>query len=263
MKKRTRKKPPVNGQAEDTLPSTIPINDRVGTPDTPPEDARDAQLLREAVQNPGTVEIPEAILTTEPKLVVEIPEAVLDPNEGSTGEPLVLEPALMSIRLDRPGPLTWVEVLPKHFLRTVLLDYQPDRSGGHDYYYVAPPLQKAVRGHLKQVRIQMLFDVGNGGEAFLWAVLESDRSPYFNTLQTVLAKGPEFLRNHIILFGKVDLKAKKCDPLFDTRAADHPATILPSRPIQQLLPEALKQDHIITSPSHPVFVAMTKGRRLS
>jgi hypothetical protein len=123
-------------------------------------------------------------------------------------------------------------------------------------------LQKGLEKHLNQVRVYLVWDANGEGEAFLWIIPETEYSPYHNSMMNVLSKGEAFLRDHLFRFDKADLKKKACGVPFKARTPDDPAPILPARPISALLPEALKQEHIISSKSHPVYVSLTSGGRL-
>jgi hypothetical protein len=254
MSKRKRKDEEVHdGKGEAAVPTAgqqVPLSE-------------EEERLRAAVDNPGSVEIPETVLTPGAAgPVVEIPSASLDPEDGGGGEPLAVDPAVLSVELSRPGPQSWVQFHPDRIFRTVLLGLKPSANESLVYHYIVSELQKHVREHLKQVQVLLCSDLGGSGEAFLWLVLESPFSPYYNALMQILAKGDAFLAKHAFQIGKADLKKKGCSILFREIDQDDPEVVLPSRPIGQLLPEALKQDRLITSKSHPVFVNLMRGRRL-
>jgi hypothetical protein len=223
---------------------------------------RDASLLRDAVENPGVKEIPPAAPRPAAAQVLEIPERPPAPGQENAGEPVAKDPALMTVEIDRPGPHSWVQVFPELALRTPLLPYRSGKSGIPDHHYVDPALEGMLRRHLKPVRVQMVFDVGGGGEAFLWVVPESEWSPYFAALQLVLSKGKAFLDQNLFLFGRSEGRKRGCQVQVRARTPDDPVALLPSRPISQLLPEALGPERWITTTSHPVYVALTAGRAL-
>jgi hypothetical protein len=228
----------------------------------PADEARDAQLLQEAVNNPGVAEIPEAEVQAGPVQITEIPSVVLDPDSAESGQPLEQNPALMTVPLGKPSPHGWVRAYPDRFLRTVLLAYKPHRDSSPEYHYVIPELQRPLQKELKQVRVYLLSEAAPPGEFFLWIISETEFSPYHNGMMRVLAKGPEFVRSHKFLFGKAELKQRCCPLSFKGLGPDDPDPTPPSRPIPQLLPEALKQERIITSTSHPVYVSLTSGKVL-
>jgi hypothetical protein len=225
-------------------------------------DARDAMLLREAAENPGVIEIPPAQITPQTITVVEIPMATLDPGGSASGQSLENDPAIMTVAIDRPGPHAWVQLFPDRTLRTVLLAHKQERNGSPDYYYVVPALQGMVRKDLKEVLALLVFDANNAGEAFLWLVSGSEWSPYHNAIQRVLAKGEVFLRNHLFRFLSPEKRARVCPVQVRERTPDDPAPLLPSRPVSQLLPEALGPGRLITSTSHQVYVQLTAGGAL-
>jgi hypothetical protein len=222
----------------------------------------EAALLKEAVDNPGVAEIPEVVAQPGAGPLLEIPAMDLDPDRGDAGEPLQLDPALMTVAIDRPGPHSWVQLFPDRVLRTVLLAHKPDRNGSPVYHYVTPELQSAVKKDLKQVQIYLVYDTSGPGEAYLWIVPESEFSPYFNAVQQVLARGESIVKDHFVRFVNAEKRGRTCDVRVRPRGPDDPAPVLPSRPISQLLPEALGKDRIISAVSHPVYVSLTAGGRL-
>jgi hypothetical protein len=256
-------------------PATIPAKKSKGQqkprrkPPHPPADIatdnsqldRNTALLQEAVDNPGTIQIVEREICTPPVPVLSIPPATLSPELGDNGQPLELDPAVMGAALDRPGPHTWVQVFPDRILRTVLLAYRPRRNGPPDFHYLLPSLQRGLEKDLKQVRVYLLWDASGAGEPFLWIVPESEFSPYHTAMMRVLAKGDAYLKNYLVRFAGLDEGKRTCDIRYRLREPDDPLPILPSRPIEVLLPEALKQERLITSPSHPVYITLTKGGR--
>jgi hypothetical protein len=224
---------------------------------------RDQALLGDALAQPGIAEIPPAEINTQPVPILEIPAANLDPGQEDAGEPLEIDPALMTVTIDRPGPHSWVQLFPERMLRTVLLGYKPQKNGSPDFHYVIPELQRPLQRDMKQVQVHLIFDAGGAGECFLWIVPESEYSPYHNAVAMIRARGDVYLRDHLFRFAKAELKKRTCDVRVRSRSSDDPVAILPSRPISQLLPEALKTDRIISSTAHPVYVVLTAGGRLS
>jgi hypothetical protein len=245
-------------------PPKAPSNNHVAPPQTePPGLGQKATLLREAVQHPGVVEIVETSIQPGRITVTEIPETSLDPHLGIGGTPLEQDPDLMTVSLDRPGPHCWHELFPDKVLRTVLLAFKPNRNSSPDYHFLIPELQGPLKKHLKQVRVYLVFDASEQGGSFLWLMPETNFSPYYNTLASIWAKGDTFIRKHLFRFGTAERMAKRCDVEFRPRTPDDPGAILPSRPLSKLLPEALGPDHLITSTSHPVYVNLTSGRKLT
>jgi hypothetical protein len=242
---------------KNSIPATAPNNNGDSTAE------RDNALLREALAKPGIAEIPPMQITTQRAPVLEIPAASLDPGQGDDGEPLAIDPALMTVPIDRPGPHSWIQIFPEHMLRTVLLPYKPQKDASPEYHFVIPELQPPVQRDLKQVHVHLVFDASGPGESFLWILPESEFSPYYNAVARVLAKGDTYLRDRLFRFAKAELKKRDCDVRVRRRLPDDPDAVLPSRPISQLLPEALKTERIINTTAHPVYVALTAGGRLS
>jgi hypothetical protein len=194
--------------------------------------------------------------------VLEIPAASLDPCHDADGEPLVLDPALMTVTIDRPGPHSWIQMFPGLVLSTVLLPYKPRKDASPDYHYVISELQPSLLRELKQVQVHLVFDASGAGESFLWILPQTEFSPYYNAVARVLANGDTYLRDHLFRFAKAELRKRNCDVRVRDRLPDDLVANLPTRPISRLLPEALKPERIINSTNHPVYVALTAGGRL-
>jgi hypothetical protein len=228
----------------------------------PPARDRDGELLKEAVANPGAAEIPDDTLEVTPGPAVEIPEATLDPDGAICGERLDRDPAVMTVELGRPGPQSWVALFPDRVLRTVMLAHKPQRDGSPVYLWVAPHLQRDLKRHLKQVQVFLVFDTGGEGDCFLWVVPESSFSPYYSAASSVLARGNDFVRAKLFCF-PYDQARKKVDTQVRNSADDDPPVVLPSRSVGKLLWEALKPERRIENTDHPVYQALTAGRRLT
>jgi hypothetical protein len=223
----------------------------------------DTAHLSEAISNPGVAEIPEAEMAVGPVRVTEIPAVNLDPEAGDAGEPLAIDPALLTVEIDRPGPHTWLRLAPERTLRTALLAYKATRDASATYYYVIPGLQQPLIGTIKQINALLVYDGAAGGGAFLWVIPESAQSPYFTAVQSVLAKGPDFIAQHEFRFeyrkqrggrGTVAVRVR-------TVPTGAPAPVLPTRSTSVLLAEALR-DHIICGVDHPVYRSLTAGVQL-
>jgi hypothetical protein len=219
----------------------------------------EAAQVRESIDGPSLPEIPERELNPAGGRVTEIGNRVLeDADDG--GVPVAIDPAILTVTIQRPTEFSWVKLFPDRMLSTPLLAYKATSDSAPDYYYVVPELEGPVRSYLKQVNVHVVWDAGGAGTAYLWLIPQSTFSPYYNTMQRALALGPQFIESHLFNFGKANLKAKIC-PLKqrDPRPSD-PTEVLPSRPVSQLLPEALGADRIITSTDHPIYLAIAAGR---
>src|SRR5262249_48886369 len=160
---------------------------------------RDAALLKQSVNNPGSLEVPEIRPVTAPTPVLEILPRDLTPDPGEAGMPLPVDPALMTVTLSRPGPQTWLRLYPERPLRTVLRASKRTRDSSPEYHYVAPALEGMVKKHLRVVNVHLVAEVAGDGEPFLWIVPESDFSPYHNGMAKVLALGTAFIRQHLFV----------------------------------------------------------------
>jgi hypothetical protein len=221
----------------------------------------DGELLKEAVANPGTLEVPEQVAPAA-KTVAEIPEASFDPARNAGGKRLDADTATMTPPLDRVRPHGWNQVFPERTLKTVLLPWREQRDDAPTYHYVIPELQGPLKRWLREVRVYLMFDTCGEGQAFLWIVLASANSPYFVAMNQVEAKGPKFLRENLFQF-EFRQDSRRVAVSFRPRDPDDPGAVLPSRPVGKLLPEALGPERIITDPAHPVYVKVTAGSRLS
>jgi hypothetical protein len=229
------------------------------------DEADGGHFLTEAVNNPGVVEIPES--KPDPKAAVppvEIPERILGDVAGA-GTRLTADPAVLSVKLDRPGPHTFVRLFTQCMWRGVLLAHQPVKDRSPDYYYILDEMQQdpRVQDSLRQVRVLLCADMGVAAEAFLWLVPESQFSPYWKAVELVLSQGDDYIDRHKFRFGKADLKSKSPCPVWvEPLGPTDPQPVMPSRPVSKLLPEALTQERMILSATHPVYAAITTGQML-
>jgi hypothetical protein len=199
--------PATNGQA---APEPAGANDR---PVPPPDEGQldEAGHLREAVQNPGTREIPEVVVQPGAGPTLEIPAVAKGASRADSGKSGGRNPDLMGVPISRPGPHNWLVFYPERMLRTELLGHKPDRDRSADWHYVAPELQWAVQRDLKPVHVHLVYDTSGGGSSFLYIVPESDFSPYFNTLQQILSEEEASVRDHVFRILAPEKGARVCD----------------------------------------------------
>jgi hypothetical protein len=236
------------------------VNDNGEPVGAAPVADRAAELLKEAVANPGAAGIPDEVPEVSGKPLAGIPEESLDPAAGVVGESLDDNPATMTVGLSRPGPQTWLQLFPDMRLRTVMLSVRERREDAPIYYYLAPELRPAVKEQCRDVTVCLAFDVAAEGEFFLWAVVSSERSPYYCALSRALALGEQALQEKVFQFSWSD-DARKVKSRQRLRDADDPVAVPPTRPLGVLLEEALG-DRIIRSANHPIYYRLTRGSRL-
>jgi hypothetical protein len=244
-----------------TKPENKPRNPTPSTDGRPTPDG-DGHLA-EAVAHPGAVEIPEDRPQPGAGPVVEIPADEPRPGEKDTGTPLEQDPDLTPVPLGRPNPYSWVQVFPDRQQQVLLLPLPSGGNGPPTLHWVANGLRGSLIRELKLYTVHLLYDVGGAGEPFLWAVPQHEQSPYYNSLSMILAKGPEFLARHLFRIARAELGKRVCEVRVRPRTPDDPLPRLPTRPISQLLPAALGREQLITDTSHPVYVTLTTGGRLS
>jgi hypothetical protein len=160
--------------------------------------------LTRAVENPG-VTITEDAAPASPGRPVEILGDTSGPGAEDSGQPLEQDPELMVVQLERPNPHAWVAIIPEARLRVLMLPHKSDRSGTPTLYWISPELRRAVAKELRPMLVQLMWDTASGGAAFLWAIPDSELSPYFNSLSAILAKGGDFLKSHLFRFSRAEL----------------------------------------------------------
>jgi hypothetical protein len=224
---------------------------------------RGAQMLSEALANPGAAEVPETPIDVGAASVQEVPAADTDPDAGEDGEVLEADPALITTPIEQPSPDIEVLVYPERYLRAQLLKYGADKNDRAEWYFVHRELAPTLAHRLRFVRVYLLAELSYVPRCFLWPVLESTRSPYHNCMTTkVLARGGEFVRQHKFLFETAQKGEKASKVRAIPRSPDDPVPTLPTRSIGKLLYEALLPDRVINSTAHPVFKKLTAGRAL-
>jgi hypothetical protein len=225
------------------------------------QEARDAELLKQAMDNPGVAEMPEEEIQTDTPPLLEIPEETGGPDADESGEDVEQDPALITVPIDRPAPHAWHRLYPDRVWKGVLLAYKPKKTRSAEWYYVTKELRKPVQKDLRPVRVHLVADV-SGGELFLWILPQSDMSPYFNAIMKIFAKGDQYVCEHLFRFPTADLE-KGCNPRQKPVGPDDVVPVLPSRPLSVLLPEALRQERQILTTAHPIYQSLTAGGKVS
>jgi len=220
--------------------------------------AEAGRLVRESIDGPPLPPILERQLNADGVRVTEIGERILE-GEDDGGTAVPVDPAILTVTISRPTEFSWVRLFPARKLSVPLLPYKTTRDSVPDPHYVIPELEAPVRSYLKQFEVHLVWDAGGAGTAFLWLVPRSPLSPYYNALNRALALGDKFVASHLFSFGKADLKTKTCLLKQRSPKPNDPTEVLPSRHLSLLLPEALGADRIISSTSHPVYMALTAG----
>jgi hypothetical protein len=244
-----------NGRPSASTPPPATPPDGNGQPD------RDAALLKDAVANPGGDSIPEEPLTTG-GADIEIPSESISPAAEPRGRRIDNDPATMVVALSKPTPNSWIQLFPDHVFDTVMYAYQPQRNQSPTYYYIEKSLRSVLRqNRFKNVRVHLVYDTNGEGEAFLWLLPLSDRSPYLAAVTEALSHGPKYVADNLFNFdytfgqSKVHLSA-------EPRKPTDPVAVLPARPLGRLLREAMGDRYVATT-GHPMWPVFTMGRRLS
>jgi hypothetical protein len=227
-------------------------------PSTPEGEA--ARLLQEAVANPGSAEIPEEP-PESPTADYTIPEEEPGPADDARGELLDSDPALMTVQLGKPSPQSWVQLSPRLVYRPRLLAYKERRDSSAEYYWVPPSLRRPLRRWVNSVFALLVFDTAGDGESFLWVVPQSSMSPYYAKISVALSKGEKFCSENLFCFEYLR-DSRRVSLRYTPRTPDDPAAVWPSRPLGQLLYEALGPDRRIEATTHPVYSKLTAGGRL-
>jgi hypothetical protein len=247
------------------------VNTREGEQPSPQDPAgqdgqappRDEILLHEAVTHPGAEPIVEERLEPGKGDVREIVEERLEP--GDAGTPVEMDPALITVETDKPGPHSWIQVFSALKLTTILLAYRPQRNRSADFYFIAKELRESVKKDLRNVLVLLVADVNGDGTLFLWLIPETPYSPYYNSVMQILALGKATLDAEVFRFEKIEAgsRVRQCPMRHRLRTPDDPTPILPSRPIGRLLYEALKlAGRVIEDTAHPVYVSLASGSKL-
>jgi hypothetical protein len=218
--------------------------------------------LSKAISNPGTVKIEERGVTTDEVPITTIPERHDDPSEAHIGHELQIDAKLLTCSLDKPNPQIWFVWHHKRTLRTMLVQYKPTSKNSAEWYYIIPSLEQHVRSALKPVNVHLLHNIAEGGEPFLWVVHISEFSPYHNAMAKIASKGDAHIESNVFCL-ELPRGARMCSIRDDLRSPEDANITIPPRPVADLLAEALgSTDRIIKDASHPIFVSLTRGRRM-
>jgi hypothetical protein len=223
---------------------------------------RDAELLKDAVEHPGSKGIPDEAPEVSDKPNVGIPAESLDAGAEVLGEDLDRDPSTMSVGLDRPGPDSWVHMAIDRMLPVLMFPYKRKRTDAPTYYYIdRGQLRDKVQRRLQLVNVHLLFDVGGEGDAFLWVVPTSEFSPYNAAVNRALSRGKQYVAEHLFNFEYVQ-NTRKVNLRVRLPLDDDAAVVLPTRETGILLEEALGPERYIRDANHSMYRILTAGSRL-
>jgi hypothetical protein len=262
-----------------TPPPASPPADN-GQPDS------DAAQLKDAIAHPGGADIPEVPLTTgggvdleiprEPRIESEsaeddeihvgagpklrIPREDCDDDDDDDGEEEVVGTV---IKIRKPGRRERILLDPTMQMTVKLLVHKP---GGEDtikeeYFYVPKgDLRDDISDELKSVRVVLYFAI-KARRFRLWLVKITPGNDFYDSLLDKLFKQPA----EVILRHSWKAAADLASGIYRVRKRrlrPNETAVWPDRPMEDILGEALGQDHVISSPDHELYDDIVSGEEV-
>ncbi|MBP62374.1 MAG: hypothetical protein CMJ62_12715 [Planctomycetaceae bacterium] len=139
-----------------------------------------------------------------------------------------------------------------------LLIHKPKPEGmDEEYYYVRSDLRHAIREELKDVRVFVYYAVKTKTHA-LWIVKVTLDNSWHESLSPLFTLKSEFFEDN-------EIRVISDKPTSRYRIRSRPKTsnvTWPQKPTDQLLGEALGEDHFINDAEHPLYLDLIEGDEL-
>ena len=175
-------------------------------------------------------------------------------DDTDAGEELDLT-KLRKEKFRKPGRREWFALKLDSELTVRLLIHKPKADGIEtEHYYVQPDLRAAIRDELKAIRV-FLYVSFTTNEYALWPMNVTLDNSWYESIVPLFKQPTEFfIENEIrVVSDKPNSRYKiKFRPL-------RSSVTWPDRPTDELLGEALGEEHFITSPDHELYQELIAG----
>jgi len=163
----------------------------------------------------------------------------------------------MAISIRRPGKHEFFKLnLASLFITHMLLHKPNPEAMDESLLYVPKGLRGRLTQDLRPVRFYLCHS-NSSGRFFIWPVKVSD-TDWYHSLEVLFRKQPDFF-----LGNAVRIKADKEIGRYRIYANPDPKAVeWPTRPMAELVTEAIGHHNIIDSATHPIYVELTSGEEL-
>jgi hypothetical protein len=167
-----------------------------------------------------------------------------------TGQPL---------KVRRPHRREWCLLKRDSEIRTCLLVHKPNGDGIEEqYFYIEKPLRGPISADLKAVRVFLYYSLATKNFGF-WVVKVTRGNTWYEGLHELFRKPVAFFAENAIRVAS-DRDAAR----YRVKSKPSPVTSVawPAKTMDELLGEALGEDHFIRSSKHPVYRDLLEGSEL-
>ena len=178
-------------------------------------------------------------------------------DEVDAGDELALEELRRKV-LRKPGRREWIAVNLDSELTVNLLIHKPNPDGIEtEYFYITPDLRGPIRSELKAIRVFAYYSFTTGRHA-LWPVHVTPDNAWYESIAPLFKRTPDW-------FAQNEIRVIPDKPNSRYRIRYRPVqsdVSWPDRDMEELLGEAVGEDHFIRSADHPVYADLIDGKDL-
>jgi hypothetical protein len=201
---------------------------------------------------------PVAATTIQPGSIKKLRVPMEDIAAGITPSEELDLSAEAKLKIGKPRGDEWIRLFRESELLTRLLVHKPNpNSFEEEHYYVDPALRDPIQDAMRDVRVIPFFAVR--ARAYrLWILKVTPGHSVYESVEPLFSLPSAFFTSHELLF-----KYDKTSTRYRIRKRETESTVeCPSSPTEELLGEALGEDHFIHSVEHSLYRELTAGEAL-
>ncbi len=173
------------------------------------------------------------------------------------GEEMDLQ-ELQAKKIRKPSRREWVALKRDSELPTRLLLHKPKPDAiDTEYYFVVEQLRGPIYDELKEVRVFVYFSFTSKTHA-LWIANVTIDNSWYESLQPLFQQPASFFTENAIRVKSVRPESRN---QIRYKPLPHAPT-WPQKSTEELLGEALGEEHFINSPDHPIYRDLIDGAEL-
>jgi hypothetical protein len=164
------------------------------------------------------------------------------------------------LKVRRPHRREWFHLKRDSKLCTRLLVHKPNGDGIEEqYYYIDKPLRGPILAEVRDVVIHVYYSLATKNFG-LWVVKVTPGNSWYESLHQLFRQPDAFFAENAIRVAS-DRDAAR----YRVKSKPSPVTSVawPAKTTDELLGEALGEDHFIRSSKHPVYRDLLEGSELS